>query len=140
MYRVTLDTNILISATISKGNEFEIFRLGKLGKIKIVISPAILQEFYLVISRPKFGFSFLQTELSFKQLLTFSGVIVPTVSILSVKQDPSDNKILECAISGKVDFIISGDHHLIELNAFKGIPIITSSEFLERLKKNFLVF
>ena len=137
MHRVTLDTNILVSATISNGNEFKIFRLGKIGKIKIVISPGILQEFYLVISRPRFGLSHLQIANALKPLCSIAEIIIPSHSMRAVPQDPSDNKIIECAVSGKADFIISGDHHLIELNAFKGIPIITSAEFLERLKKNF---
>ena len=57
MLKVTADTNTLVSATIAKGNEFELLKLAYEGKIELILSPSILKELREVISRPKFGFS-----------------------------------------------------------------------------------
>ena len=50
-----------------------------------------------------------------------------------VKEDPDDNKILECAVEGKADFIVSQDSHLLKLREFHGIRIMSPEEFLEML-------
>jgi len=47
-----------------------------------------------------------------------------------IEQDPDDNRILECAVEGNVNYIVSGDRHLLNLGRYRGIEIITISEFL----------
>ena len=135
MFNLTLDTNILISAFISKGNEYRILRLAKLGKIKLSLSLEILEEFKEVIGRLKFGFSQEQINKATKQLLSISEILITSTKIDIVKEDPDDNKILECALDGKSDFIISGDNHLLNLKEYKNIKIINSREFLEKYEK-----
>jgi putative PIN family toxin of toxin-antitoxin system len=49
-----------------------------------------------------------------------------------VLDDDSDNRVLESAVEGQADWIISGDHHLLDLKEFRGIPIVRVSEFLSR--------
>lgn len=44
--------------------------------------------------------------------------------------DPDDNKFLECAIAGGADYIVSGDAHLVEMEEYRGIQILTPAEFL----------
>ena len=56
MIKITADTNTLVSATIAKGNEFELLKLAKEGKIKLILSLGILNEFKNVISRAKFSY------------------------------------------------------------------------------------
>jgi hypothetical protein len=50
-----------------------------------------------------------------------------------VKEDPADDKVLECALAADADFIVSGDKHLLKLREFRGIPIITTKQALEKL-------
>ncbi|MCH8318634.1 MAG: putative toxin-antitoxin system toxin component, PIN family [Bacteroidetes bacterium] len=50
--------------------------------------------------------------------------------------DPSDNIFVECAVDGKADYIITGDHHLLSLGNYKGIQIIKAKDFL--IKEKFL--
>ena len=135
MFNLTLDTNILVSAFISKGNEYRILRLAKLEKIKLYISLEILEEFKEVISRSKFGFSQKQINKSIKQLLSISEILITSSKLEIVKEDPDDNKILECALDGKSDFIISGDRHLLDLKEYKNIKILTSRELLEKYNR-----
>jgi putative PIN family toxin of toxin-antitoxin system len=134
MFNVTLDTNILVSAFISRGNEYRILRLAKLEKIKLSLSLEILEEFKEVISRPKFGFSQEQINKATKELLSVSEILITSSKLEVVKEDPDDNKILECALDGKSEFIISGDRHLLDLKEYKKIKILTSREFLEKYK------
>jgi len=61
--------------------------------------------------------------------------VAPTKKIEAVKEDPSDNKFLECAIESRADYIVTGDKHLKRLNEFEGIKIINAREFLDILSK-----
>ena len=131
MLKITADTNTLISATITKGNEFELLRLAKLRKIELILSPHILKEFREVISRPKFGFSQEQIINSFKQIISISTIIMPSNKINIIKDDPEDNRVLECAEAGKVDYIVSGDDHLLKFKKYKDINIVRTKFILD---------
>ena len=162
MLKIVLDTNVLVSAFIAYGNEYELLKQGKLGRIKIIISPEIFEEFKEVIRRPKFGFSDEQIESFVKQVSDIIEMIFPSVKFEVVKDDPDDiensgnyilfcpefskgqfgegsdtinrivhNKILDAAVEAKADYIVSGDLHLLKLKEFKGIGIITASQFFE---------
>src|SRR3989338_7467919 len=97
MLKVVVDTNVLISATIIQGKQFEILKLAKLGKINLITSPNILKEFEEVISREKFGFSKEQVSLAINQILEIAEIVIPQQKVSIVKEDPDDNIILECA-------------------------------------------
>jgi uncharacterized protein len=135
MLKITVDTNTLISAVITEGNEFALLKLANKNKVKLVLSPAILQEFKEVISRPKFNFSEEQITKVMKQIITISTLVIPTRTLHIVKVDPSNNRILECAETGKVNHIISGDKHLLQLKQYKNIPIIKTLDMLNHLKE-----
>jgi predicted nucleic acid-binding protein len=59
--------------------------------------------------------------------------VTPQRRVNAVKEDPDDNRILECALAAGADMIISGDGHLLRLTAFEGIAILTPREFLSSL-------
>ena len=58
-----------------------------------------------------------------------SEVIEPQETLSVISYTP-DNRILECAVEGQAEFIISGDHHLTDLKIYKNINIVTPSAFL----------
>ncbi len=60
--------------------------------------------------------------------------MIPTQVVDVVKNDPSDNRILECAIAAKSDYIITGDKHLLRLSRYEGIMIARVSNFLRELE------
>ena len=134
MLKITVDTNTLISAAITKGNEFELLKIVRLGKVKLILSPHILQEFKEVISRPKFGFSQEQITNAFKEIISISNLVMPLTKIDIIQDDPDDNMVLECAEAGKVNYIISGDEHLLNLKKYKDIEIVRTSDFLISIK------
>ena len=130
MLRVVADTNVLVSAIIAKGNEYLLLKEAKLGHIRLVLSLQIIKELKGVLSRPKFGFSNEQVESVAKHIISLSEIIVATSRVDVVKEDPSDNKIIEAAIDGEADYIVSGDKELLRLQKFKNIKIVSSATLL----------
>jgi len=132
MLRVVLDTNVFVSATIVQGKQFELLKLAKLGKIKLIASPEIIGEFREVISRKKFSFSEEQIFNAVKQILEIAEIIIPQHKLNVVQEDIDDNKILECATESNADFIVSGDPHLLNLKYYKNIKIVNATEFFDK--------
>jgi len=133
--RVILDTNIFISALLG-GSLGRIVDEWKAGKFSIVASEAILREYLDVIHRPKFEISAVEIAAATDYLLKAAEFITPLEMVTAVDADPSDNKFLEAAVAGKVDCVVSGDSHLLDLKSFRGIPILTAREFIRRLEEN----
>ena len=133
MIRIVLDTNTIISAIGWKHSKpRRILEACLSGKYLIVESPGLLKELAAVMERPKFGFI---PEEQKKELVTrlinYCEIVEPTKKINIIKSDPADNKVLECALEGKAQYIVSGDNHLLRLKVYMGIRIVTAAEFLE---------
>jgi putative PIN family toxin of toxin-antitoxin system len=133
--RVVLDTNIFISSVLG-GALKEILDSWKAGKYTLVVSDAIAHEYLDVIRRPKFKIEWQEVVSVTDYLLQLAEFVTPTEQVLVIVADSTDNKFLEAAIAGKVDFIVSGDKHLLNLKEFRSIPIITGREFLDWLEAN----
>jgi len=131
MVKVVIDTNILVSATLFGGNPEKVLDLVEEGKIKIFISEEILEEFKRVLQR-KFGFSLDMTEVTASAIKEISTLVTPTQRLNVIKKKEVDNRVLECAVEGKAQYIISGDkRHLLPLREYQGIKILSPAEFLE---------
>ncbi len=135
MLKIVLDTNVLVSAAIIQGKQFELLKLAKLGEIKIILSPQIIEEFKEVISRERFGFSKEKINEEVRQILEIAEIIIPKQKLDIVKDDLDDNIILECALEAKANYIISGDEHLLALKEYKSIRIINTTEFFNVFNK-----
>jgi len=133
--RVCLDTNVLISAALFDGKPEEILRLIEEDKLILVISPAILVETTRVLVN-KFQRDKEEVTRFIKLLYDLGEITRPKGNIRLIKK-VSDNRILECAIEGGIDYIVTGDKkHLLPLGKFKNIPIITPGEFLKIYSKS----
>ena len=96
-----------------------------------------MKEFLTVVKRPKFNFISDEDKQAFSLHLLQNCELVETTSKLNiVKDDPTDNIVLECAVDGKVDYIVSGDGHLLKIKEFHGIKIFSPKLFLNLLDKN----
>lgn len=132
MNRVVLDTNIYISALhFQKGNPRKILEMADDEVFRLLISKQIIAELRGVLSM-KFGYPIAQLDTLENLLLAVAELVEPKKRLLVVRDDPDDNKILECAYSGNADFIVSGDSDLLRLRKFKTIKIVSSSQFLEQ--------
>lgn len=127
--KVCLDTNILISAFLYSGNPAKVFDLAVDQKIRAVTSPEILAELARVL-HDKFECDESYIRKQLKVIDKVCTIVTPKVKYKALKYDP-DNRILEAAVVGKVDYIITGDKkHLLPLKEFKGTLIITAEQFL----------
>jgi len=98
----------------------------------IVTSSALLAEFKRMALHPKFDFTEAEVEEFFDGLIEVASVVEPNMS-LDITRDPKDNMVLECALEGRAEYVISGDNDLLSLDEFKDIRIVTAKEFLESI-------
>jgi uncharacterized protein len=133
MRRVVLDTNVIVSAVISDGKPRELFRKGIEGQFSIVTSDLMLKELARVLRRPKFKTSPGEIRKITLALLSTAEVVNVKTRLKVVKEDPKDDMVIETAYDGHVDFIVTGDSHLLELETLKGIKIVTVEKALKIL-------
>jgi uncharacterized protein len=128
--RVVFDTNIFISAFVIPGSlaEKTILRIIE-EKDSLLISRDIIDEVLSVLSskfgRNREGLSHVAVTLS-----ELAELVNPARRIKILK-DESDNRILECAIYGEADFLVTGDKKILQLQEYKGVKIISLRGYLE---------
>jgi len=133
MHRAVLDTNVLVSAFLSRsGVPNQILR--QVGQsYKLFISKAILEEAERVLhelnirKRGKLAEGEIQDFLNSLHAAAF--VIENPPSLRVIADDPDDDAILACAVAAQADYLVSGDMHLKRLKSYKGIQIVSPSEF-----------
>ena len=128
--RLVLDTNIFISAFFWGGNPRKLLTRIIDGKDTLYVSGEILSEVFSVMSRTKFNLNHYQVMHLINSIEEISYHVIPSRTIKGVCRDSDDDKILECAVCGNVDFIITGDRDLLSLKEYQGIPIITASDYI----------
>lgn len=125
---ITFDTNVLLSATLWDGSVaqkllFELIR----QEIKIYSTAEILSEYQDVLKRD-FDFSDEGVSDIMEKVLAFITLVKPTRKVNLVKDDPDDDKIIECALESNSKCIITYDNHLLHLKEYRGIRIIRPEE------------
>ena len=131
--KAVFDTNIFISAfAIPGGKAEEAYIYALRGRFTLYCSVAILTETAQKL-REKFNWPNDRITRFLKMTAKISMVLKthPNIHLLS---DGPDNRILECALAAKADYIVTGDKHLLSLKEFQDIKIIRLSEFLENIK------
>lgn len=132
MRRVVADTNIYISGLMFGGLPGMVLDLGLTLVIQLVISPPLLDELQDKL-RVKFNVSVPDAAAIRAKLETIAELIQTTTVLDMVKDDPDDNRVLECAVDGGAGIIVSGDRHLLSLKQHAGILILNARQFLDRL-------
>lgn len=133
--KATLDTNILISALGWKGNPKKVFDKIINGEVELIISDEQFNELSEALEYPKFHFTQEQKDRFKSLILETATVVKPVEKIDMIKEDPDDNMVLEAAVAGTVEYIVTGDPDLLDLKEFRGIKIVTARGFLEELNK-----
>jgi uncharacterized protein len=132
--RVVADTNVLLSALIFGGPPEEIMNLARRGQLELLVSSAILLELATVL-KSKFDWHETEVADAIRAFGYCSKSVDTTSAINEIKDDP-DNRVLECAVDGEADFIVSGDHHLLVLGSFQGVQIMKARDLLDTLRNN----
>lgn len=123
--RIVLDTNIYIAVALHGEFAEDVIEMvtTRSSGMVVVTSEEIILELQQKL-KEKFNWLEEDIDLFMTKMRNISEVVRVTVKVDMVKRDPEDNKILECAISGQADLIVSADQDLIKLKSFKGIGII----------------
>jgi len=132
IYKTVIDTNIYISAIFWGGNPRKIIDLARDRNIFVFTSVAIKDEISNTLIK-KFKLSKKEIELIMSDFSTFTIPVKITKNVYPVKDDPDDNKFIDCALESNADYIISGDKHLLRLQKYDNICILNSSNFLANL-------
>ncbi|HLC81051.1 MAG TPA: putative toxin-antitoxin system toxin component, PIN family [Candidatus Nanoarchaeia archaeon] len=128
--KVLLDTNILISALGWSGKPKVIFEKCLHGELELVTSPNQIDELKKAMDYPKFSFTQEQKATFIFIILEIATMVEITGKVNVIVDDPDDNAILETAIVGNVQYLVSGDPHLPKLKEFAKVKIVTASWFL----------
>lgn len=137
MFRTVFDTNVYISALVFGGKPEALLRLsfGRSQKVELYTSHTILKETARILASEKFLWPRSEIAEAVSFVVKLAEVVEPKKAV-AVCVDEADNRVLECAIEAKADYIISGDRHLIDLEKFEDIPILKPAEYLEMLTKS----
>jgi len=141
MIRAVFDTNVFISALFNpKKPSAQLLALVLQGKIKLIISPQIIGEIERVLTYPRVKKLLKKRKTTAGEIeegivkALKLGVLTPgDLTVAAVPDDPADDMFLACALEGQADFIVSGDHHLLDLSIYQGIQILSPTEFLKTI-------
>jgi putative PIN family toxin of toxin-antitoxin system len=124
------DTNVLISGYLWKGPPRRAIEKVRSGEWTLIVSKDTIDELIRVLAYNKFGLKPEEIEPIVRDLVEISEFVEVRSQLRIIQEDPTDNIFLNLAIDGQADVIVSGDHHLLDLSEFRGIPITTVRKFL----------
>ncbi|HLQ46580.1 MAG TPA: putative toxin-antitoxin system toxin component, PIN family [Planctomycetaceae bacterium] len=129
--RAVLDTNVLVSAVLLPHSVPRRVFDHVILKARLLLSVAVIAELSDVLSRPKFDrYISAGDRLEFLTKAIRDAESVEVDVMLSECRDPKDKKFLELAVSGSATHLVTGDADLLALNPFRGIAIVSPSDFL----------
>jgi putative PIN family toxin of toxin-antitoxin system len=129
--KVVIDTNVYVSGLNFKGKPRYILDMIWREDIEVYISPFIIMELENTLEKD-FGWNKEAIKDTIERIKLKTNQIQPNIRISIIKEKDADNRILECAIEGKTQYIVSGDkRHLLSLREHQGVKIISPSDFLE---------
>lgn len=127
--RIVLDTNIYIAAALRSGFSADVLQvIGIVSQFETIISEAILKELREKLQE-KFNWPQNNIEQVVERIVKLAQIVEVKEKISIITRDLEDNKILECAVAGEADLIVSLDQDLIKLKNFRGIAIIHPKTF-----------
>lgn len=133
---VVLDTKVLVSGLLRPGsipNQLVLQAVG--GRFLLLTSPALLAELDRVLRYPKLAVAFPDPSSAVARIQGIASVVVP-VERLTAATDEADNRVLETAVAGRADAIVTGDRGLLAVGRnYAGIPLLTPRQFADLLEQ-----
>ncbi len=133
--KAVFDTNVLVSAWFWRGAESKLVEITEEGTIEAYMSPQLLSELRRVLEYPKFRLEQGEIDEICDYYVLVLRTVEPKKTLNVVPEDPEDNRVVECAVEAEADYIISGNHHLLDLAKHGNIRIVKPKEMLEELTK-----
>ena len=135
MSKVVVDTNILISGLIATGPSHILLSLWRNKQFILITSHPLMNELITALTRPKITRRISAIDAKdFVKLLAEKAVMTTPDIKIDECRDSKDNKVLECAVAGKADSIVTGDEDLLVLNPFRNVEIIRVRDFIKRFE------
>lgn len=131
--RVVFDTNILFSSVGWLGNPHQCVQAARHGRCASLTCEPILAELSEKLQLKR-GFDATKALEVTDEIRAFSKLVAIPGLLKVVTDDPDDDAILECAVIGRADYLVSGDHHLLSLGRYQNIQILKAADFLTQLE------
>jgi putative PIN family toxin of toxin-antitoxin system len=133
--KIVLDTNVVVSGIFFSGPPREILHSWSRGKIHLVITPEIFEEYQRIAAELNQKYPLIEIRRILELLLVGSELIVAPPLPRPICDDPNDDKFFDCAAAGGATFIVSGDKHLLKASGSHGITVVTPRYFKDRYLK-----
>lgn len=133
--KVVIDTNVLISALINPTSvPAKVIDLIEAKTIQPVMSIATQEELCRVLGYKKIQKTLtltpVQAQELAEQMILHCQLIYPDMAVMATAEDESDNRYIEVALAAKASYVITGDQHLLKLEQYNGIEMVTPAQFL----------
>ena len=135
MIRAVLDTNVFVSVFLLFGRLNRLSRFLYEKKFVGLLSQEIFEEYARVALRPLYDLAPGEIKTILYQVQERAEWVDVHSHFHVISEDPSDDKFLACAVDGRADYIVTGDRHLLHLEAFRGIRILPPAESLKALER-----
>ena len=129
--KVVLDTNVVISGIFFSGPPSDILRSSSRGKIKLLLTPEIFEEYQRVAVNLGKSHRGIEINQVLELILMGSELIVAKPLLRPICTDPNDDKFFDCAVAGSAKIIVSGDKHLLEASGSHGVTVLKPRHFLQ---------
>jgi putative PIN family toxin of toxin-antitoxin system len=130
--KIICDTNVLVSGIFFKGPPYKILEYWRDGKCELIVSEEIFKEYTLVCERLHAKYH----NIKIKEIIDFIAINAHFYQQIEINEpitkDRDDDKFIKCALASDVKIIISGDKHLLDVNGYKGIEVISPSGFIKK--------
>ena len=134
MLKAVIDTNLLVRGLLKGKTILPLIEALKNNQFQLITSYALIAELTEVLKRERLKIYFTLDDLKeLLDLIEAQGQIVKVTQAIKECRDPKDDIVLECAVEGKADCIVTGDQDLLTLSPFRGIKIVSPQEFLKNL-------
>ena len=135
---VVLDSNVWISAIIFGGKPAKLVSLAEQNALVIALSDDMVHEILRILGYEKLKSVYThagtkRTEL-IEKILSIAHLVKPRKRVDVIKDDPSDDRVIECALAAKASHIVSGNEHLLRVGSYAGIVVISVKDFLREMK------
>jgi len=129
--RIVLDTNVFVSGVFFGGLPAKILEAWHDGRVTLVLSAEILNEYRRVGQKLSARFPAGDLEPSLALLAAQADFVLARALDEPVCEDPDDDKFIACAIAGKCDIVVSGDAMLLQVSGYRGIRVESPRRFVD---------
>lgn len=129
--KIVLDTNVLMSGIFFRGNPHRIVHAWRTGRLRLVVSAEILEEYAAVAKRLGAEFGVGEAETTIGLMATHAEIVAAPELPTQVCDDADDDKFLACAVAGRVSIVVSGDKALRRASRYRDIEVLTPRQFVD---------